>query len=329
MKKLIVFLFFLSVIMFGFAQEEPIIEQITDDIAQFEQATDTLAQQQEPELSNWKKYWKLSGVLGLKISQTQLVNWAAGGNSNFSGVVFANVTLNYKKNRIAWDTHLDTDYGILYSTDFKKYKWRKANDKINFSTTFGVEIFPNEQTKSFWFIAANGTFKSQYVAGYNYLADTARVKVSNWLSPSYTELSVGVNWKWSDLITLYYSPVAGLITSCTDTLLRTAYGVPANKTVATSIGMTFKAGIKYTGVKNLMIATNLKLYTPYNDKDQKFGNIDVDWDFIVMYQFLKVLNVSLTTNLKYYHKVLFDEPGKPKRRVQFQEILGIGIAYNF
>jgi len=319
MKKLFIFLVFLSIIMFGFAQEHLNITQ----------ATDTTSQQKEPELSNWKKYWKLSGIVGLKVSQNYLVNWAAGGNSNFSGIVYANVTLNHKKKRIAWDINLDTDFGYLYSSDFKSYKWRKANDKINFTTTFGYEISPEKHTRSTWFVAANGTFKSQYVAGYNYPPDTVRQKISNWVSPSYTELSIGVNWKWTDLLTLYYSPVAGLITSCTDSLLRASYGVPENKTVATSIGMTFKAGVRYAGVKNLLLQSNLRLYTPYNDNAQKFGNFDVDWDFMISYQFLKVLNVSLTTNLKYYHKVLFDEPGKPKRRVQFQEILGLGIAYTF
>jgi len=337
MKKILILFIFLSILFLGFAQEDK-KEQETAPVNESElQKTETEitepakdeVQSEEPKLSNWKKYWKLSGIVGLKVSQTYLTNWAAGGNSNFSGIIYANVTLNYKKNRIAWDTHLDTDFGILHSSDFKNYKWRKANDKINFTTTFGVEIWPNEQSKSTWFIAANGTFKSQYAAGYNYLGDSARIRVSNWVSPSYTELSVGINWKWSDLITLYYSPLAGLITSCTDSLLRSSYGIPENKTVTSSLGMTFKAGIRYTGVKNLLIQTNLKLFTPYTDKDQKFGNFDVDWDFMISYQFLKVLNVSLTTNLKYYHKVLFDEPGKAKRRVQFQEILGLGIAYNF
>jgi len=319
MKKIFIFLLFLSIMAYGFTQEDKINLPITD----------TIANKEEPQPSNWKKYWKLSGIVGLKVSQTYLMNWAAGGNSNFSGIVYANVTLNYKKNRIAWDTNLDTDYGILYSSDFKDHKWRKANDKINFTTTFGYEISPEEHNRSMWFVAANGTFKSQYTNAYNYPGDGTRNKISGWLSPSYTELSVGVNWKWTDLLTLYYSPVAGLITSCTDSLLRTSYGVPEDKTALGTLGMTFKAGIRYTDVKNLLIATNLRLYTPYTDKDQKFGNFDVDWDVMITYQFLKVLNVSLTTNLKYYHKVLFDEPGKPKRRVQFQEILGLGIAYSF
>jgi len=277
--------------------------------------------------SKWEEYWKLSGLVGLKVSQTHLVNWAAGGNSNFSGVSYVNITLDYKKKRHAWTTNLDTDFGAMYSSDFQSYKWRKGNDKLNFFSTYGYEISPTENIKSMWFVAMNASFKSQYTIGYEYPADLTRKKVSDWLSPSYTSVSVGINWKWKDLVSLYYSPIAGLVTSCTDSLLRHSYGVPVDKPALISLGMTFRAGITYSGVKNLKIATNFVLYTPYSDPDQKFGNFNVDWDVVIAYQFLKVLNVSLTTNLKYHPKILF--PEKPFRRIQFQEVLGLGVAYTF
>ena len=335
MKKTLILLCILSITIVGFAQKK---KNKNKEVAPIEQsdfpitspetiqplsATDAPDELQTPK---WKDFWKFSGTVGLKISQTQLVNWVAGGNSNFSGITYANLTLNYKKNKIAWDSNLDTDFGILYSSDFTEYRWRTCNDKINFNTIFGYEISPSTFINNTWFVAANGTFKSQYAKGYNYPGDGTRVKASNWLSPSYTELSIGVNWKWKELISLYYSPVAGLITSCTDSILRPAFGVPLDKTAMASLGMTFRAGIMYDGVKNLKIMTNLRLYTPYTEKGQ-FGNFDVDWDFIITYQFLKVLNVSLTTNLRYYHNVLFAEA--PKRRVQFQEIFGLGVAYSF
>ena len=59
--------------------------------------------------------------------------------------------------------------------------------------------------------------------------------------------------------------------------------------------------------------------------------MDVDWDFSISYQFLKVLNVSLGTSLKYYNSVLIpDKDGNnPKARVQFKSILGLGIGYSF
>ena len=39
--------------------------------------------------------WKCSGVLGLNASATGLVNWAAGGNNNVTGVAFGKVRLLY------------------------------------------------------------------------------------------------------------------------------------------------------------------------------------------------------------------------------------------
>jgi len=332
MKKRLFLLCILSATFFCFAQTPTLSDTIPPTPSDTTLLTPSDSIPPTPSetapLSPWKQYWKFTGVLGLKISQTQLVNWVAGGNSNFTGITYANLSLHYKKNKIAWDSNLDTDFGVIYSSEFiPPFKWRKGNDKINFTTTFGYEINSAENSKSMWFVAANGSFKSQYTIGYTYLDDGKRNKISNWLSPSYTELSVGVNWKWGELLSLYYSPVAGLITSCTDSILRPTYGVPIDQTASASLGMTFRAGIMYDGVKNLKIITNFKLYTPYTDKDQKFGNFNVDWDVMITYQFLKVLNVSLTTNLKYYPKVLF--PERPFQRVQFQEIFGLGVAYSF
>jgi len=337
MKKLLILLYILSIFSFGFAQKRKnkVKEEVTSisqsDLPVLSSETiDPLSAVENPDelqMPKWKDFWKFSGIVGLKVSQTQLVNWAAGGNSNFSGIGYANLTLNYKKKKIVWDTNLDTDFGALYSSDFTEYVWRKANDKIKFVTIYGYEISPGNNVNSMWFVAANGTFKSQYMSGYNYPGDGTRIKVSNWLSPSYTELSAGVNWKWKELISLYYSPLAGLITTCTDSILRPAFGVPFDKNAFVSIGMTLRAGIMYEGVKNLKIITNIQLYTPYTDKEQKFGSLNVDWDVIITYQFVKVLNVSLTTNLKYYPKIVF--PEKPMHRVQFQEIFGLGIGYNF
>ena len=314
MKKVFILLAILSIIAI-----HPIFAQEPSD-------TVKTAQSDTAKISKWKQYWRFSGAVGLKISQVQLINWSAGGNSSLTGVAFANLTLNYKRNRIAWDTNLDTDFGALYSSDLTSYPWRKSNDRLNFSTIVGYEISPPEK-KSTWYAAANGTFRSQYTRGYDFPEDGSRVKISNWLSPSFTELSIGVNWKWTELITLYLSPFASLITSCTDSILRPSFSVPVDKTVFASLGMAFSAGIMYDGVKNLRILTGLQLYTPYTDKDQKFGHFNVDWNVMITYQFLKVLNVSLTTNLRYYPKILF--PEAPFRRTQFQEMFGLGVAYSF
>ena len=79
-------------------------------------------------------------------------------------------------------------------------------------------------------------------------------------------------------------------------------------------------------------------YIGYRDNNRRFGNFDVDWTVGISYQFLKCLNVTLSTDLKYVNglkidKVITDANGvefvESAERVQFQGVLGIGIGYSF
>lgn len=265
------------------------------------------------------KNWKFSGLFGLNFSQTGLVNWSAGGNSNFTGTAYANLFLTYKKNQILWASNLDTEIGATYISD-TRFPWRKSNDKLNFTTKFGWEF----QKK--WYLTILGSFKSQYIDGYEY-KDTTMTFFSSFLAPSYTDLSIGIDWKPNDIFSIYLSPVAGRITTATFHQLREKYGVAPDKTYKAEVGLTFKAGVVYDKVKNLKILSTLTLFTPYT---KKFGNFNVDWDFLISYQFLKVLNVSLSTSLKYYDEVMIElKDGRKGPRVQFKEVLSLGIGYSF
>ena len=291
--------------------------------------------------TNWQKYWKLTGVVGLNLTQTSFTNWAAGGQDNANGVIFANLNLAYQKGLHSWEAHLITEFGMMYTmgarpvvddegVELRKTNWRKSSDKIDFSTKYGFEF------QKTWFVTAMASFKSQYARGYDYAKfDKGEVEepvyVSNWLSPSYTDFSVGIDWKPKPFISLYLSPVAGRITTCIDTTpgMRESYGIDPEKTFKADFGLTFKAQVNYT-YKNLTVMSSLVLFTPYTSKKQRFGNFDVDWDFSISYQFLKVLNVSLMTSLKYYDQVMItDKKGNVGPRVQFKEVLGLGIGYSF
>ena len=121
------------------------------------------------------------------------------------------------------------------------------------------------------------------------------------------------------------------------------------------LGLSFKGSVAYK-YKKLTIASSLWLYTPYQGKgfnvkeafeqaypgetynqyyqysnlNRHFGNFDVEWDFLISYNFLKVLNVTLSTNLKYYNGILVkDKEGVEKERVQFKSVFGIGLGYSF
>lgn len=81
-------------------------------------------------------------------------------------------------------------------------------------------------------------------------------------------------------------------------------------------------------MENVNLITTADFFTPYS-KD--FGNIDINWDMLISMKINKVLSATISTALKYDNDVkTFDNEGAKKGpKVQFKEILGIGLAYNF
>ena len=310
--------------------------------------------------------WSFSGVVGLNASATGLVNWAAGGNNNVNGVAFGKLRLLFAEKDLAWETNLNLEYGMSY-IDQSGDAFQKSSDVIDFKTKFGWQFHKA------WYLAASAGFKSQFAYGKAYDGtDAADPIISKFLSPSYTDISVGIDWKPNSIFSLYLSPVAGQITTAyvgdaieaanpglrqqmQDKYATWSYSKVAEadgtyskiyKNCKAELGLTFKGAINYT-YKDLKIITSLGLFTPYawdktemfdaenkfigyRDNNRRFGNFDVDWDAAISYQFLKCLNVTLSTSLKYYNGVkIADENGIAAERVQFKGVLGLGVGYSF
>ena len=333
-------------------------------------ATMVIAQEAEQKPSPWS----CTGVLGLNASATGLVNWAAGGNNNVTGVAFGKVRLLYSGENLSWETNLNLEYGLSY-IDQKYDPFQKSSDVIDFKTKFGWQFHKA------WFLTVSGGFKSQFDLGRAYNgSETDDPIVSKFLAPSYTDISVGIDWKPNSIFSIYLSPVAGQITTAfvgdamnekyasmyplEDGGLRQAmqekyatwtYSKVKNedgtydkiyKNYKAELGLTLKGAINYT-YKDLKIITSVGLFTPYawdktemfdakgefigyRDNNRRFGNFDVDWDAAISYQFLKCLNVTLSTSLKYYNGVkIADADGNLAERVQFKGTLGLGVGYSF
>ena len=336
MKKLLLSIFALSALVASINAQDA--AKAVAQSAQTEAAKiieTTKAEDPEKKESNWK----ISGIITFNASATGLVNWAAGGNNNINMVAAANVSFLYKNGPFAWDSNIDTDFGESY-VENSNHAWQKTNDKLNISTKFGWEM-----AKS-WYLTALGSFKTQYAFGYDYSQEELS-PISQFMTPSYTDLSVGIDWKPNSIFSIYVSPIAGRITTATTDELRSNYfGAEyvekflnpetgfCSRNYQAEFGASLKAGVNYAAIENLKIISTVTVFTPYS----AIPHIDLDWDFSISYQFLKVLNVSLGTQLKYYDRVKFaknDEgkfvldPKGPSSRVQFKTILGLGIGYSF
>lgn len=365
-----------------------------------------MAQDAEP-----VKLWNWSGMVGVNASATGLWNWAAGGNNNITGVAYGKVRCLYQNDEknISWDTNLDLEYGLTYiDQDYDQFQ--KSSDHIIFNTKFGWAFAPK------WFLTASAAFQSQFDLGRSYTGDIQFDPiVSKFLAPSYTDISLGIDWKPNSIFSVYLSPVAGRITTAyvsdrinqkygseyslglddndglrqelkekngvwryTKSASGEAYTKDYSRNARAELGLTLKGSINYT-YKDLKIITSVNIYTPYQwdktklytvsigaagdnqafyteeqlanlpeamrnsaeyygyrDNNRRFGNFDVDWDFAISYHFLKCLNVTLSTSLKYYNGVKIEKFDKQTKtslgsaeRVQFMGVLGLGVGYSF
>ena len=107
-----------------------------------------------------------------------------------------------------------------------------------------------------------------------------------------------------------------------------AFGVDPGDHFKIEGGAFVKARAELPVMENVNLITTADFFTPYS-KD--FGNIDVNWDVLISMKINKVLSATINTTLKYDNDVkTFDDNGVKKgAKVQFKEVLGIGLAYNF
>ena len=139
-----------------------------------------------------------------------------------------------------------------------------------------------------------------------------------------------MEWRPKSNYSLLLSPVSTKMTFVTDDYLSDlgAFGVDPGDHFKIEGGAFVKASAELPVMENVNLITTADFFTPYS-KD--FGNIDVNWDVLISMKINKVLSATINTTLKYDNDVkTFDDNGVKKgAKVQFKEVLGIGLAYNF
>lgn len=263
--------------------------------------------------------WVLKGVTGLNMSQTAMANWSAGGENSIAGNAYLNASLTHKKGNWLWVTNMVLDYGLSKT---KSQGMRKSSDKIGLSTQLGYS------TDNVWFYTLMGDLNTQFAKGYDY--PDKEHQISNFFAPVYSNIALGMEWRPKSNYSLLLSPVSTKMTFVTDDYLSDlgAFGVDPGDHFKIEGGAFVKARAELPVMENVNLITTADFFTPYS-KD--FGNIDVNWDVLISMKINKVLSATINTTLKYDNDVkTFDDNGVKKgAKVQFKEVLGIGLAYNF
>ena len=289
-------------------------------------ATGAQAQDNTTEASAPESNWKVNGITGINTAQTALVNWSAGGENSVAWNLYLNVNANYKKDKWSWDNALVTDFGMTYTTS---NEWLKNVDKLNLSTKVGHLI------SSHWSISALGDLLTQFARGYDAsthpnVAGNRDKYISTLFAPGYFTAALGADYKPNDNLSVLFSPVTGKMTFVLDKKLSDAgaFGVKPGKRLLAELGASIVANYKKKLAENIDFSTKLTLFTAYNSD---FGNIDVNWDMMIAFKINKFLTTTLTTNLIYDDNVKsVDKAGNLRGpKVQFREVLGLGLSYSF
>ena len=264
-------------------------------------------------------YWERKGLTAINLSQASLSSWSAGGESALGLDALLTYTADFKKDRHLLNNRLELAYG-LNKTDGNGT--RKTNDKIYLSSTYGYQLRKN------FYLSALLTFQTQFAKGYNY--DVSQdIFITKFMAPGYLILGAGVTWTPKAYFTLTFTPAAWRGTFVTNKRLSDAgdFGVKKGKHLFSEFGADLKAEVKYEFLKNMTIYSRLEFYTNYLEQPQ---NIDIRWDVLLNMKINNWFSTNLTTNLIYDNDVkIVQKDGTAGPRVQFKEILGVGLQFNF
>lgn len=279
------------------------------------------------------KLWKKGGNFTLTFSQTSLTNWAAGGENSLASNALMNLFGNYKKNKSAWDNTLQMAYGIIKQDAIELVK---SEDKIDFSSKYGY------QASKWWYYSALLNFKSQFTHTYKYVNDSKET-VSNFLAPGYILYGVGMDYKPSDVLSLYLSPITGKTTIVMDQDMADAgaYGVdPAEynaadttkikdgKNIKNELGAYLKIFFVKKILENTDLQSKIELFSSYTNHPE---NIDINWEVLLTMKINKFLTTNISTQLLYDDDIdIKDNEGNVLGpRTQFKEVFGVGVSFHF
>lgn len=274
--------------------------------------------------------WTFDFAGGLNFAQAALVNWSAGGESSLSGNGKLDMKLVYLCKGHKWESNLKTEYGLVYN---KTNGLNKTVDNLLLSTRYGYAI-----AQSDFYATAFASLETQYDLGFEKADDRKRWRqkeegvnyISAIFAPGYLNTSVGVEYKYKTLVSVYLAPLAGRTTFVMDDFLsrKGAFGVDSGRHVLFELGMSLSASLNWNFWNNMYLKSDAVFFTPYN-KD--FGNIVVDWSVGLEMAVNRFFTAAIGFNLKYDDKVKTVNKdgtvGGPK--VQFREMLTIGIGYTF
>lgn len=276
--------------------------------------------------------WRSGAGIGLDFTQLLQINPKQGAGQNRLGFGGAfNGFANYKMGRKVWDNTLLWQFGlqrlgsgVIAQGSDDRIPFQKTVDEFRFTSKYGYQIKPEGEL----YYSVNATFLSQLTPTYQFpdrfagnfvtdFLDTGRSPLSKFLSPATVTLSIGLDYKPTPALSLFFSPVAAkFIIVANDSIA--SRGIQGNQVsgepndrgiypefenVDAQIGALAQIQFKQPFLTDdrAVFTTNLGLYTNYLRNPQ---NVDVDWQNSLAFSLTENLQITTFLNLFYDDDIL-------------------------
>jgi hypothetical protein len=268
--------------------------------------------------------WHTGGIFSLNLAQSSFTHWAGGGQNSVALNGLVNLTANYKKDKSAWDNALTIGYGKMQQKG-SDLGWVKTDDRIDLQSKYG------RKASEKWFYSGLVSFRTQIAPGYNY--PNIDNKISDLFSPAYLLFSLGMDYKPNPNFSAFLSPLTSKNTFVlANDIDPISFGVDPGKKFRSELGAYANIAYKKDEIiKNVNFLTKLDLFSNYLHNPQ---NIDVSWENLLVLKVNKIISATINTLLVYDDDILVKVGGTDAnpikgKRVQFKEVIGVGLTYKF
>ena len=312
---LVVFLFFVSM-QLCYSQKDVIVDA-AEKAKVGEKIIDTLQKSGE---------WKFGGNFQLAFNQFYANNWEGAGGPYVGLGTLDHIFLSYKKNKFAWHTTLDWDFGMRYIWNTDTSRTEKTSDKIEFNTQIGYKA------GGYWYYTLLLNAHTQVAKGYT--NDT--MLTSTFMTPGFVTLSLGMehkrtSWSW------YISPIAAKFTCKLgkDFFDQSVAGVDSGKRVLATVGAFTRIAYKADIHPKINLNTKLELFYNYLGEYAYLRNLATNFEMIWNFSITDWLSISFKTALFYDYTIKFPVfksgvlQDHKTDHLQFQESFGLLLGYKF
>lgn len=274
-----------------------------------------------PELSKWSKGAKFQ----VHASQNYISsNWYNGGESNMAATLYAMGYFNYdNREGLQWDNKAEFKLA-LYGMGSDSLRWLRVNeDLLRLNSKLGYKAF-----KDFYY-TAEWDFQTQL---FNTFKSNTYVRTSGPFSPIRMSFSLGVDYKWNSIVSVFLSPLSYKLIYVADMSYKE--GVLPEENIAHQVGIT--DGTRQSNQLGALIRTDFDYdfnesigmevhFSFFGNYVGKIKGVEVGCEVIGNFKINRFLSAKVSLYPRYDSTTIPADGGKPK--MQFYELISLGFNY--